>query len=177
MAQRRLRGRVRRRPLLLAVLAAGALALVLLVALGTRPSVGTVRPVSVPDAQVGTTYAFDGAVCLTAPTGATVVGVEVEQAPGGRTRVVLPPPDEPPTVAFPVAADASGGEVVDYRVPVDEDDCELRLLLTPDREGEVRAGTVRVRFRYGPGGLLRRTGSVDPAVSLDVTGSGRDPRL
>lgn len=174
--RRGLRGRFRRRTLLLGVLGVAVLVLLLSSVLGSRPSVGTVLPVEVPEAHVGTTYAFDGAVCLDAPFGATVASVEVQQAPGGTTRVGLPPEGARPAVAFPVDPEAAGSEVAGYEVPEGTSDCSLRLTVTPEQQGEVAAGQVRVRYRYGPADLLRRTATVRPAVTLDVSRTGPDPR-
>jgi hypothetical protein len=161
---------------MLLVLAGAAVVLLVGTALNTRPAAGTVDPVAVPDAHTGTAYAFDGAVCLSAPAGATVAEVEVQQAPGGTTRVLLPPPEARPVVAFPVEPGASGAEVADYPVPAALQDCELRLLVTPEQQGVVQAGSVRVRYRYGPGGLLRSTTTVTPPVTLEVNATGPDPR-
>ena len=76
-----------------------------------------------------------------------------------------------------VAVDGDDAAPVDgYEIAAGEQDCTLRLLVTPDRRGRIEAGLVEVRLRYGPGGLLRRTASVRPAVVLDVTETGPDPR-
>lgn len=100
--------------------------------------------------------------------------MEVEQAAGSTTRLVLPPADATPILGFPT--EDEGRDVTGYRLPAGQDDCTLRLLVTPDDKGSVRPGTVRVRLGYGPFGLLRRTAEVRPQVSLDVTGEGTDPR-
>ena len=172
----RLRGRWRRGPLLRAVLAIGVVGAVLIVAVGGRPSAEQSVPLRIDDARVGTTYGLDGAICLDAKQGspARVLGVEVSQAAGSTTRLVLPPDGAPPVIGFPVD---DGGEPVDgYEVEPGRQDCTLRLLVTPEREGSVRAGTVRLRLGYGPFGLLRRTASVPLDVRLEVTGTGEDPR-
>lgn len=170
----RLRGRFRRKPLLLGVLAAGVVSLLLIVTLGARPTAEAVQAVPVEQAYVGTTYGFDGLVCLGSQLfPSTVDSVSVEQAEGTATQLVRAP-DAAPTLGFPVA---DGGESVDgLVVAAGEKDCTLRLLVTPDRQGALRAGAVTVRLRYGPGGLLRRSATVRPAATLDVTGTGTDPR-
>lgn len=171
----RVRGRWRRRPLLLGVLVVAVLSGVVVFAVGARPTADPVGQVLASPAHVGTTYAFDGVVCVGSQvTGSTVTGVSVQQADGGRTELVRAP-DEPPSLGFPV--DPDGDEPVDgLDVPAGEQDCTLRLLVTPDRLGRVAAGTLEVRLRYGPGGLLRRTDRVRPDVVLDVGETGPDPR-
>lgn len=171
----RVRGRWRRRPLLLGVLVVAVVSGVAVLAVGARPSAEPVGEVLASPAHVGTTYAFDGVVCVGSQvTGSTLAGVEVEQAPGGRTALVRAP-EGPPYLGFPVAR--GHGEPVDgYDVPAGEQDCGLRLLLTPDRLGRISAGALRVRLRYGPLGLLRRTVTVRPDVVLDVGETGPDPR-
>lgn len=170
------RGRLRRRPLLIAVLSVGVGGGVLIVALQARPSADSTTRVGLERAYAGTAYAFDGAVCLGSPTmAARVLSVEVEQARTGTTRLVRPPEDARPTIGFPTEDD--GRDVAGYRVPAGEADCTLRLLLTPDTQGRVEAGRLRVRMAYGPFGLLRRTAEVTPEVALDVTGTGTDPRV
>lgn len=147
----------------------------LVLALGARPTADPVGAVLASPAHVGSTYAFDGVVCVGAQvTGSTVLGVEVEQAPGSRSELVRAP-GGPPFLGFPV--DPDDAEPVDgFDVPAGEQDCTLRLLVTPDRLGRVEAGTLRLRLGYGPGGLLRRTASVRPDVVLDVDRTGPDPR-
>lgn len=166
----------RQKQVLALVAALGLLVLAALLVRGIRPVAIAADVAEVPDAQVGTTYAFDGSVCLEAVGGATVRGVEVRDAPGGRTELRLAPPDERPTVAFPLA-EVTGEPLEGYEVPAGELDCELRVLVTPTSTGDVLAGEVRVSLSYGPLGLLRRTAVVVPRVLLDVTGSGTDPRL
>ena len=170
----RVRGRVRRKPLLLAVLAIGVVGAFVIFALGARPSAEPSTVIGLERAYAGTTYAFDGAICLGSPqVASTVRSVEVEQAPGSTTEL-LRPPDGPPTVGFPVGE--RGEDVAGYRLPAGEDDCTLRVLVTPERQGPVQAGTLRIAMSYGPFGLLRRTVEVQPQVTLDVTGTGDDPR-
>ena len=171
----RVRGRWRRRPLLLGVLGVAVLSGLVVFAVGARPSADPVGEVLASPAHVGTTYAFDGVVCVGSEvTASTVAGVEVEQAAGGRTDLVRAP-DGPPFLGFPVDADDS--EPVDgFQAPAGEQDCTLRLLVTPDRLGRIEAGVLKVRLRYGPGGLLRRTATVRPDVVLDVGETGPDPR-
>lgn len=172
--RRRLRGRFRRRSLLLAVLVVALVSGLLLVGLGSRPSASAESAVPVEAAYVGTTYGFDELVCLGAQVlSARVEGVRVRQGEGSTTRLVRAP-DAPPTLGFPVP---DGGAALDgLTVAPGEQDCTTRLLVTPTRKGAVRAGTLRVRLAYGPGRLLHRTVAVTPQVSLDVTGTGRDPR-
>ena len=171
----RLRGRFRRRSLLLAVLAVAVVTGLLVFALGARPTAASGGQVLAEPAYVGTTYAFDGVVCLGSQvTGSTVEGVEVEQAPG-TTIDLVPSPDGPPTLGFPVDPQAQQ-EVEGLDLDGGGLDCTLRLLVTPTRQGRVDVGTLKVRLSYGPGGLLRRTASMRPDVALEVTGSGPDPR-
>ena len=171
-----LRGRMRRRPLLAGVAVVAVVGAVLVFASGARPGVDVLNAVPLEDGYVGTTYAFDALLCVGSKIAATTItGVEVEQAPGGTTRLLLPPDDSPPTVGFPVEQDA-GRPVEGYVVPAGESDCGFRLLVTPDRTGTVEAGTVRLSTSYGPGGLLRRTLSAQADVTLEVTGTGTDPR-
>ncbi|MCW2715660.1 MAG: hypothetical protein JWN88_2707 [Frankiales bacterium] len=171
---RRLR-RVPRRRLLLGVLVIAVLGAVLVVALGARASARAVFPVGVEQAYAGTTYAFDGVVCVRSQvTGATVDRVTVRQAAGSTTRLVRPA-GGPPTLGFPVDP-AAGAAAKGYRVAAGAEDCGLRLLVTPDRTGALRAGALDLGLRYGPGGLLRRTITLEPPVTLDVTATGADPR-
>ena len=147
----------------------------LVFAIGARPSADQGGQVLTPAAHVGTTYAFDGVVCVGSQvTSSTVSGVSVEQAAGSTTELVRAP-EGSITLGFPV--DAEDAEPVDgFEVAAGLQDCTLRLLVTPDRQGRVEAGVLHIRMRYGPGGLLQRTASVRPAVALDVTGTGPDPR-
>lgn len=169
------RRRFRRRTLLLGVLAIAVVSGLAVVAWTARPSADPVGELVAEPAYVGSTYAFDGVVCVgSVVTSSRVLDVTVEQAPGGTTELVRAP-DGPPTLGFPVGAgEAEPVEGLD--VPAGRQDCTLRVLLTPDREGPVEAGTLEVTMAYGPGGLLRRTDSVQPDVALSVTGTGPDPR-
>ncbi|CAN5276049.1 hypothetical protein BH24ACT10_BH24ACT10_11430 [soil metagenome] len=176
MAERGSRRRVRRRPLLLGLLAVGVVGGVVIFALQSRPDAAGTDAVRLGDAYVGTDYAFDGTLCLDSPVvEAEVLSIEVEQAPGSTTRVLVPGEDARVTLGFPVQDDS--GEVPEgYVVPAGETDCTLRVLVTPQEQGTVQAGTVRVRLGYGPFGLLRRTAEVQPDVVLEVSGTGTDPR-
>jgi hypothetical protein len=171
----RARGRFRRRTLLLGVLVVAVLSGLLVFALGARPTAELGGEVVAEPAYVGTTYAFDGVVCLGSQvTGSTVEGVEVEQA-AGTTIDLVPGPEGPPTLGFPVDPEAQE-EVEGLELPAGELDCTLRLLVTPERQGRLEVGTLKVRLSYGPGGLLRRTATIRPDVALEVTGTGPDPR-
>lgn len=171
----RVRGRFRRRPLLLGVLVIAVVSGVLLFAYGARPSGDTLGPVQLDEAHVGTPYAFDGVVCLGSQVAdSTVDSVTVQQAPGGTTQLVRPP-EGPLTLGFPVEPDA-GGPVAGYEIPAGGQDCTLRVLFTPEQQGRAEAGTLRVRLRYGPFGLLRSTVVVQPDVAVEATETGPDPR-
>ncbi len=147
----------------------------LVFALGARPTAELGGQVVAEPAYVGTTYAFDGVVCLGSQVAdSTVEGVEVEQA-AGTTIDLVAGPDGPPTLGFPVEPKAQH-EVEGFEIPAGELDCTLRLLVTPQRQGRLEVGTLKVRSSYGPGGLLRRTATVRPDVALQVTGTGPDPR-
>ncbi len=171
----RVRGRFRRRTLLLGVLVVAVVSGLLVFAVGARPTAEQGGEVIAGPTYVGTTYAFDGVVCLGSQVaGSTVEGVEVEQAVGTRTDLVRAP-GGPPTLGFPVAPEDQQ-EVDGLQLSAGELDCTVRLLVTPDRQGRLEVGTLKVRLSYGPGGLLRRTATVHPDVQLDVTGTGPDPR-
>jgi len=171
----RLRGRVRRRPAVLTLLVVGVVGALWIFVLQARPSGSSPTAIRLEQGYAGTTYAFDGAVCLRAPAvQARVLDAEVEQAAGVTARLVRPPEGARPTLGFP--AEDRGEDVRGYRVTAGEDDCTLRLLVTPTRQGLLAPGAVRVRLAYGPFDLLRRTVSVRPQVRLDVTGEGDDPR-
>ena len=173
--QGRVRGRFRRRPLLGGVLTVGLVGAIAIFALQARPGANSPATVRLERGYVGTTYAFDGGVCLSAPrVAAKVLVVEVEQEPGSTTRLVRPPEGARPTLGFPAADE--GADVAGYRITPGGDDCTLRLLVTPSQPGTLRPGTVSVRLAYGPFGMLRRTARVRPAVTLDVIGEGTDPR-
>lgn len=167
--------RVPRRRLLLGVLGIAILGAGLVVALGARPTARATFPVGLEQGYAGTTYAFDGVVCVQSQVAsATVDGVRIRQAAGSTTRLVRPS-GGPPTLGFPV--DPSGSAPAEgYRIPVGDEDCGLRLLVTPDRTGDLRAGEVELTLRYGPGGLLRSTVTLSPPLTLDVTQTGKDPR-
>ncbi len=171
----RVRGRFRRRTLLLGVLVIAVVSGVLVFALGARPTAELGGQVVAEPAYVGTTYAFDGVVCLGSQVaGSTVEGIEVEQAVGTTTDLVRAP-EGAPTLGFPV--DPEDQQAVEgVAVPAGELDCTVRLLVTPERQGRLEVGTLKVRLSYGPGGLLRRTASVRPDVVLSVTSTGPDPR-
>lgn len=172
---RRLRGRVRRRPLLIGVAVVAVVSGVTVFALGARPDVVVLNAVPLDRGYVDTTYAYDGLVCVGSEVTSTrVAEVRVRQSEGARTELVLPPEGEPPTVGFPV--EPGGPAVAGWSVPAGEPDCGLRVLVTPTRTGPVRAGELEMSLAYGPGGVLRRTVEITPDVSLDVTGTGTDPR-
>jgi hypothetical protein len=171
----RVRGRFRRRPLLLGVLVVAVVSGVLVFALGARPTAELGGQVVAEPAYVGTTYAFDGVVCLGSQVaGSTVEGVEVEQA-AGTTIDLVRGPEGPPTLGFPVDPEAQQ-EVEGLELPAGQLDCTPRLLVTPQREGRLQVGTLEVRLSYGPWGLLTRTATIRPDVALEVTGTGPDPR-
>lgn len=171
----RVRGRVKRKTLLVGVAAIAVVGAVLVFALGARPAVEVLNAVPLERGYVDTTYAYDGLLCVGSQvTGTRVAGVQVQQASGSTTRVVQSPSDQPPTVGFPVTDEGPAAE--GFRVPAGEPDCGLRLLVTPTRTGQTRAGVVELSLAYGPGGLLRRTVEVTPDITLDVTGTGPDPR-
>jgi hypothetical protein len=170
-----LRGRYRRTPLLLTVLAIGLVGGLVVFGLTTRPGASAPFPVAVPEAYAGTTYAFDGVLCVDATrVAAEVREVTVEQAPGSVTAVVLPPEGARTSLGFP--ADDEGASPEGLVVDPGTDGCVLRVLVTPEEQGPVRAGTVRVALRYGPFGLLPRTVELRPQLTLDVTQTGEDPR-
>ncbi len=103
----RVRGRFRRRTLLLGVLVIAVVSGVLVFALGARPTAELGGQVVAEPAYVGTTYAFDGVVCLGSQVaGSTVEGVEVEQAVGTTTDLVRAP-EGAPTLGFPVDPEES----------------------------------------------------------------------
>ena len=157
------------------VLAVAVVSGLLVYALGARPTAESGGEVVAEPAYVGTTYAFDGVVCLGSQvTGSTVDGVEVEQA-AGTTIDLVRGPEGAPTLGFPVDPEAQE-EVEGLDLPSGELDCTLRLLVTPTRQGRLDVGTLEVRLSYGPGGLLRRTATIRPDVALVVDGTGPDPR-
>jgi len=163
--------RLKRGPAVALLLLVGVVGALLLARGSVKPGVDVYAAVTVPAAYDGTTYAFDGLVCLRGSS----VGASVRGVSGGRdTRIGLRPADAAVTVAFPVAQDAvrplDGADV-----PAGDQQC-TRVLVSPHGQGEQRAGQVRVSFRYGPFGLLRTTARVTPPVTLQVTGRGQDPR-
>ncbi len=164
------------RRLVLTVLLVVGVAGALLIARGSlRPQLTTLAPVTVPAAYVGTTYAFDGLVCLAARSVPVQVAEVTDSDQGGvRTRLVGRPAGATVAVAFPVPADA-GESLVGSRLGAGEERC-LRVLTTQAATGERRAGPVRLRVRYGPFGVLRSGLEVTPPVVLQVTGTGTDPR-
>jgi len=168
------RYRLRRGPVVGLVLIVGLVGAYVIARGSLRPQLEVLAPVTVPGAYEGTTYAFDGLVCLRAG-GVPVEVTGVDQADGGpvRTHLLRRPPGAP-TVAFPVAAGA-GLPVAGLRVPAGREPC-LRVLATADGQGDQRAGQVTLHARYGPFGLLRAALEVRPPVLLQVTGTGRDPR-
>jgi hypothetical protein len=140
------------------------------------PTVESGGAVSLDDAHVGTAYGFDGVVCLgSGSLGATVHRVEVEQPDGGAVRLVERPDGARFTLGFPVEQDQDAG-LEGREVAGGELDCLTRLVVVPDREGSLQPGRVRVTYSYGPGGLLRRSASLVPEVTVQVTRTGPDPR-
>ena len=163
--------RLRRGPVVGLLVLVGVVGALLLARVAARPRVEVFSSITVPTAYAGTTYAFDGLVCLHASSiGAEVVDVRA----GPRTQLALRPPGEHVTVAFPVPARAAA-PLVGTRLTAAEQQC-TRLLVTPDDRGDLHAAPVSVRFRYGPLGLLRARVEVTPPVTLQVTGTGTDPR-
>lgn len=163
--------RLKRGPVIALLLVVGVVGALLLGRGQLRPALDVYDPVVVPAAYAGTTYAVDGAVCLRASSaGASVSGVE----DGGGTRIGLRPEGTPVTIAFPVAQDALA-PLDGLDVAAGDSTC-TRVLVTPDGQGEQRAQEVSLKVRYGPFGLLRTTMSVTPPVTLQVTGTGSDPR-
>lgn len=167
--------RLKRGPALLVLGVVGLVGGVLILASQTRPAVDVLAPVTVDGAYEGTTYAFDGLVCVRA---ADRVGARVSGTQGSSgdvaTQVGLRPEGDPPAVLFPV--DPSALAPLDgLRLAAGEEQC-VRVLARGDAQGALEAGTVAVTFRYGPLELLRRTVQVDLPVVLEVTGTGPDPR-
>ena len=164
-----------RRKLLLVVLLIGVVGALVIARGALRPQASTTAAVTVPEAYAGTTYAFDGMACLAAKSvPVTVTGASDSELQGVRTRAVARPPDAPVTVAYPAPADA-GDPLVGVRVAAGEERC-FRVLVTAAVTGEKRAGPVEMRVSYGPFGLLRSTLRLTPPVTLQVTGTGTDPR-
>ena len=99
---------------------------------------------------MGTTYAFDGVLCLgSSVAGSTVADVRVEQAPGSTTRLTRPV-EGPPTLGIPV--DPEGGVRRGLRGPGRGAGLRSRLLVTAGRTGELEAGRVRCASRTDPAG-------------------------
>ena len=173
--RRPLRGRVRRRPLLLGVLGVALVTGLLLLALTTRPTLQSGGALTLTDAHEGTAYAFDGVVCLSSGSvGATVTDVEVEQVPGASVQLVALAAEAPPTLGFPVP-DGDGPSLVGRVLTGGEQDCLTRLLVTPDEQGSVQVGQVQVTLGYGPG--VPRSATLTPEVVVQTTRTGPDPRL
>ena len=163
--------RLKRGPIIGLLLIVGVVGALFLARGSVRPRVDVYAAVTVPAAYAGTTYAFDALVCVhTSSVGATIDAVSA----GGSTRLGLRPVGLPVTVAFPVAGDAVA-PLAGAKVAAGDQRC-TRLLVTAKGTGDQRADPVRLHFRYGPFGLLRRSETVTPPVTLQVTGTGTDPR-
>lgn len=163
--------RLKRGPVVGLLLVVGLVGALLVARGSTRPHVDVFQGLTLPAAYDGTTYAFDGLLCVRASSvGATVDGV----SSGTGARLGLRPSGAPVTEAFPVAAGALS-PLAGTRVAAGDQTC-LRLLLTPHGSGDHRAAPVRLHFRYGPLGLLRSSVTVTPPITLQVTGTGTDPR-
>lgn len=163
--------RLKRGPVIVVLAVVAVLGVLLIGRSSVKPQVDVYGAITVPDAYDGTTYAFDGLVCLRASSiGARIGG----SADGGDTRIGLRPDGAPVTIAYPVRM----GDIRPLsgtQVSAGDQQC-TRVLVTPHGAGQRRAGAVRVSFRYGPFGLLRSTATVVPPVTLQVTGTGTDPR-
>ena len=166
--------RLKRGPVLVLLLVVGVVGAFLIARSTARPALEALAPVTVPMAYEGTTYAFDGLVCLRA--GAFGERVTEVSGSGGavRTSLALRPAGAPLTVAFPVP-DGASADLVGLELDAGEEQC-VRVLATPAAQGEGRGGPVEVRFSYGPLGVLRSGLTVTPPVVLQVTGTGTDPR-
>lgn len=163
--------RLKRGPVLVLLLVVGVVGALVLARSSVRPHIDVYGAVTVPAAYDGTTYAFDGLVCLRGSSvGATVRSTATQAG----TRIGLRPDGAPPAVAFPVAADAVR-PLDGTAIPAGDQTC-TRVLVSPHGQGDRRAAPVSVSFRYGPFGLLRSTVRVTPPVTLQVTGTGTDPR-
>lgn len=163
--------RLKRGPVLVLLLVVGVVGAFLIARSTARPTLEALAPVTVPMAYEGTTYAFDGLVCLRAGA----FGAQVTEATGADgTSLALRPEGAPLTVAFPVPGGASQ-DLVGLELDAGEERC-VRVLATPSAQGEARGGPVQVRFSYGPLGVLRSGLTVTPPVVLQVTGTGTDPR-
>ena len=168
--------RTRRRTVVLALIAVGLVGAAVILGAQLRPSLLVYAPVTVQQARVGTTYAVDEQVCLSASAGGAVVrAVRGGGERGGLvTDLVRAPDDAPPVIAFPV--DPRDSRPLDgAQVPAGDVLCP-RLQLRGQRLGELAPPPLQVVLGYGPGGLFRRTLTVRPPTVLQVTGTGRDPR-
>lgn len=164
--------RLRRGPVLALLVLVGVVGALLISRASVRPQVDVFGPVAVPAAYAGTTYAFDGVLCVRATSVGTTVSSSV---PDGATRVGLRPEGTPPAIAYPVD-DAAVRPLSGASVAAGDQVC-TRLLVRPGTTGRAVAAPVRLSFRYGPFGLLRSSTTVTPPVTLDVTGTGQDPRV
>jgi hypothetical protein len=163
--------RLRRGPVLVLLLLVGVAGALLISRSQVRPQVDVFGPVTVPAAYDGTTYAFDGVLCVRASS----VGTQVTATgAGSATRVGLRPDGAPPAVAYPV--DARAVQPLAGTTVAAGDQVCTRLLVTPHGQGDRAAEPVTLSFRYGPFGLLRSSTTVTPPVVLQVTGTGVDPR-
>lgn len=168
--------RLRRGPALVLLALVAVVGSVVILAGQLRPTIEVYAPVAVTEAAVGTTYAVDEQVCVRgAQVGATVREVRTPDTEGLAVDLRVPPQDAGPVIAFPVEPDA-GREAAGARVPARGGLC-LRLLVTPEVQGERRVPELAVAVRYGPGGLFRRTFSVLPPTTVVADRTGRDPRL
>lgn len=163
--------RLKRGPVIALLVVVGVVGGLLLARGSVRPAVDVYGAVTVPAAYDGTTYAFDSLVCLRASSvGASVSGID--QA--GRTRLGLRPQGQALTVAFPVQADAvRSAQGLD--IAAGDQTC-TRVLVTAHGQGDQRAEPLKVHLAYGPLHVLRSTVTVTPPVTLQVTGTGTDPR-
>lgn len=164
------RYRLKRGPVIGLALVVGVVGGFVLLRGSVRPTVDVAAPLAVPQAYDGTTYGFDGLVCV----GASSVGATVRADDGAGTRIGLRPAGTPVTVAFPVAADALR-PLDGARLSAGDELC-TRLLVTPRGQGPQAAARVTLHFSYGPLGLLRTSRTVTPPITFQVTGTGTDPR-
>ena len=169
------RRRLRRRSTVITLVVVGVVGAGVIYAGSARPDVDVFAPVAVTDAYAGTTYGFDGLVCLGAGAGtAELEEVVRTTTPQGLVVELGPKPQgTAPAIGFPVAQGPAPGEL---QVPAGGFEC-LRLTARPERTGSFAAPEVSVPVRYGPGGLLRRTVDVRLPIRLEVTSTGTDPRV